>query len=304
MPMRRRPRPFMLLVLALGASAISSCGSAEPAPPTVVRTGETRGSTTDQVPPPPPGGTAPAGASALLVRAFDGDSMEVESNGQIVDVRMIGINAPEADECRGNGARDALIGLIDGRDLTLVTGDEATDQFGRLLRYVWVDGVDLNARMLTLGEAVGLQNGHAREAEYLALAFEAMDGRRGMWATEACAPTHVRAVEIEVPQYNPPGRDDENALQEWVDIRNVGSQDIDMAGWILRDESSQHRYVFGDVALPAGERIRVRSGCGDDRGLDLTWCAGGAVWSNGGDTAILQDSDGNVVDWSTYTGDF
>ena len=230
--------------------------------------------------------------------------MEVETGGQVVEVRMIGINAPESDECGGDSARDALTGLIDGQDLTLETGDEATDQYGRLLRYVWVDGTDVNARMLALGEAVGLQNGHPREAEYLGVALDAMGRRRGMWAMEACGAAEAHALEIDVPQYNPPGRDGENALQEWVDIRNVGSEDIDLGGWILRDESSQHRYVFGEVVLPAGERVRVRSGCGEDRGLDLTWCAGDAVWSNGGDTAILQDSDGNVVDWSTYTGDF
>ena len=282
--------PVTVLVAAT-AIVLASCGALDPANPAP--------STDDGTP-----RSTPPGEAARLVRALDGDSIQAEVDGQVVEVRLLGINAPEADECHGDTARDTLIELIETKDLVLVEGDQDEDQFGRLLRSVWVGGVDVNARMLVLGEAIALQTGHDRETEYVAAAIEAMGAERGMWAMDACGPSDGYTLEVAVPEYDPPGRDDENAIQEWVDIRNVGDEDADLSGWILRDESSQHRYQFGNLVLPAGERVRVRSGCGDDRTLDLAWCAGGAVWNNGGDTAIVQDEHGNVAGWSTYPGDY
>jgi hypothetical protein len=77
-----------------------------------------------------------------------------------------------------------------------------------------------------------------------------------------------------------------------------------MTGWTLRDESSTHRYVFGDLQLPPDAVVRVRSGCGEDRGFDLVWCASDPVWNNAGDTALLQDAAGNIVAYRTYEDGF
>ncbi|NIR38769.1 MAG: lamin tail domain-containing protein [Actinobacteria bacterium] len=44
----------------------------------------------------------------------------------------------------------------------------------------------------------------------------------------------------------------------------------------------------------------MRTGCGSDGGGELHWCADGPVWSNGGDTVILQDTFGNVVAQRRY----
>ena len=48
--------------------------------------------------------------------------------------------------------------------------------------------------------------------------------------------------------------------------------------------------------LGPSDGVRVFSGCGEPTGARLFWCDGAAVWSNGGDTAYLLDSHGNVVD--------
>ena len=52
--------------------------------------------------------TPPPGDEATVVRIFDGDSFEAELDGEIVEVRMLGINAPEGFECHGDAARDRL----------------------------------------------------------------------------------------------------------------------------------------------------------------------------------------------------
>jgi micrococcal nuclease len=78
-----------------------------------------------------------------------------------------------------------------------------------------------------------------------------------------------------------------------------------MSGWILRDESSKHRFRFPDsFTMEPGAAVRIRSGCGTSDASDLYWCADDAVWSNGGDSVILQTSGGTVVDRWKYEGDF
>jgi micrococcal nuclease len=250
----------------------------------------------------PSDGSNPVGEAARIVRIFDGDSMEVEIAGSIVELRMIGINAPEGDECHGDAARDALRGLLAEGAVVLEEDTDDLDRYGRMLRYLRVDGIDVNQRMLELGHAVALSDGHTRRGPYRVAARDAMDRRIGMWQPEACGPASGAAVDIPIPEFDPPGRDEENPLLEYVDIRNAGDVALDMERWTLRDESTQHRYDFGPVVVPPGASVRVRSGCGEDRDLDLAWCAADPVWSNGGDTVILQDDHGNVVAWRVYEG--
>ncbi|MDJ0961431.1 MAG: lamin tail domain-containing protein [Acidimicrobiia bacterium] len=252
----------------------------------------------------PPAGTNPPGVTAELLETIDGDSLSVSIDGTAYEVRLIGINAPERDECHGDASRTQLDALLGASQIVLETTTDDTDQFGRLLRYVWIDGVEVNAQMLAAGGAIALQTGHERQDDYWSLAREATRQRRGMWATDACGPATVQALSIAPIEYNPAGADGENAINEWVEITNLGSEPVDMTGWTLRDESSTHRYVFGSITLDPAATVRVRSGCGEDRGLDLVWCAADAVWNNSGDTAILQDASGNVVTLRTYEDGF
>jgi micrococcal nuclease len=254
--------------------------------------------------PPPPPGTNPPGTAAQTIEIFDGDSILVAIGDDEFEVRLIGLNAPERDECHGDVSRSQLEELLGSSSVVLEATADDTDQFGRLLRYAWVDGIEVNARMLTIGGAIALQTGHERQDDYRRHAREAARERRGMWATDACGPAKLLPIDIQPIEYNPAGADAENAINEWIDITNVGNEPIDLTGWTLRDESSTHRYVFGDLQLPGDATVRVRSGCGEDRGLDLVWCAGDPVWNNGGDTALLQDAAGNIVAYRTYEAGF
>ena len=124
-------------------------------------------------------------------------------------------------------------------------------------------------------------------------------------AADACGPPAPDGIRVLTVEYDPPGRDDFNAVEEWVGIGNAGGEAIDLSGWVVRDESSQHRYVFPDgYAIYPDVVLRLRSGCGVDGDGSLYWCASDPVWSNGGDTAILQDRHGNVVDRWAYEGAF
>ncbi len=240
------------------------------------------------------------------MRVFDGDSFEADVNGEVVEVRMRGINAPEGYECHGNAARARLRELLDDAEITLVQdGEDDTDRYGRLLRSVYANGMFINATMVAEGHAVALQGGDPEEARLVRLSDTAFAEARGMWAPDACDETVDATIRITEVEYDPAGRDWQNKTEEWIVVRNAGDAVTDMAGWILRDESSTHRYEFPDgVTLDPDDELRIRTGCGDDRREDLYWCADDAVWSNGGDTVMLQTGAGTVVDRVRYDGDY
>ena len=248
----------------------------------------------------------PDGETATLVRLFDGDSFEAEVDGQVVEVRMLGINAPEGFECHGDAARDRLRELIGDGEITLVAeGEDTEDRFGRLLRSVYNETEFVNAVMVREGHALALQGGDPQERVLTTLLDEAARGERGLWGPQACGEDGAAGVQIAEIEYDPSGRDWENKSEEWIIVFNDSPDAVDVSGWILRDESSTHRYEFADgEVLASADALRVRTGCGDDRGEDRYWCADDAVWSNGGDTVILQTAEGTVVDWVRYDGDY
>ncbi len=265
----------------------------------------------DDVPPAPTSPPATTteiptnGEAAELLRVLDGDSIEVEVSETTVEVRLVGINAPERDECYGDAGREALTLNLEAGPITLVAaGGDDTDRFGRLLRYVYAGDTPVAEEMLISGHANVLQGDHPREDAFVALADEAASSQLGMWQPDACGPEVVTATEITKVEYNPPGPDRDNSAEEYVVIHNSGEASQDLTDWIVRDESSQHRYRFPPVTLAPGAHLRLRSGCGDDGESDLHWCAGDPVWSNGGDTALLQDPNGNVIDRVIYRGDY
>ncbi|MCY4023336.1 MAG: thermonuclease family protein [Anaerolineaceae bacterium] len=101
----------------------------------------------------PPTPTPVVGEEARVLRVIDGDTIEVSLNRRNRRVRYIGINTPERDEPCSNAATAANRRLVGGRDVTLVRGAEETDRYGRLLRYIYADGVFVNEVLVRDGFA-------------------------------------------------------------------------------------------------------------------------------------------------------
>jgi endonuclease YncB( thermonuclease family) len=249
-------------------------------------------------------GDGPAAATrADLIAVVDGDTVLMRLDGTEEQIRLLGLNTPEAGECHAAAATRAIERLLRGAELRVdpAAGDER-DRFGRLLAYLYAGGTLVNLAMVRQGHGLALTGDHRRADEFGSAADRAWRDRLGMWSPTACGgspPADVVVADIEA---DPPGDDADAPNAEFVVISSVGSADVDLSGWILRDESSSNRFRFGaGTSLPAGGDVTVHSGCGNDTNTDLYWCAG-PVWSNGGDTAILQTADGGVVDRSVYRG--
>ena len=94
----------------------------------------------------PTPGIAPIGRTetARVVRVVDGDTIIVDRGNGNERLRYIGMNAPETVkpdtpvEWMGPEASAANKALVDGREVVLEKDVSETDQYGRLLRYVWL----------------------------------------------------------------------------------------------------------------------------------------------------------------------
>jgi micrococcal nuclease len=91
-------------------------------------------------------GFRPTGATVMakVVRVVDGDTIVVAFGGRQSKVRYIGMDTPETVDpsspvqWMGPEASAANKALVAGRDVVLEKDVSETDQYGRLLRYVWL----------------------------------------------------------------------------------------------------------------------------------------------------------------------
>ena len=98
---------------------------------------------------------APIGntAKATVTRVIDGDTVEVKMSGDIYSVRYIGIDTPERNQTGYQEASNVNSELVTGRTVVLEKDVSEVDRYGRLLRYVWVDGHMVNAILVATGFA-------------------------------------------------------------------------------------------------------------------------------------------------------
>jgi micrococcal nuclease len=92
-----------------------------------------------------------------VVEVVDGDTVRVDIDGKLYSVRYIGMDAPEtripeqpAEPC-GPEASAKNAELVAGKTVRLEKDVSEADRYGRLLRYVWVGDVMLNAELVRLG---------------------------------------------------------------------------------------------------------------------------------------------------------
>lgn len=87
---------------------------------------------------------------AMVISVIDGDTVELE-NGEVV--RYLAIDTPEDNEPMFFEALQKNRELVEGKVVELQNGARDKDEYGRLLRYVFVDGIFVNAELVAQGYA-------------------------------------------------------------------------------------------------------------------------------------------------------
>lgn len=233
----------------------------------------------------------------LVTSVTDGDSFRGSVRGEEIEVRLLGINAPERDECFATESTNWLTETIEGKEIGLAREAEL-DQFDRVLARAVVDGTYVNLEAVATGHA--LVFGATKEGRGF---VEAEDAARsagiGIWGDDICGAIGPKAsFEIVEIDYNPPGPDE----VETVTIKNTGDESVDLTGFILRDESSINRFELPLLVLePSEELAIVVADCEPIYpSRTITWCSDRPVWNNDGDTALLLDNYGRIVAFDRY----
>ncbi len=116
-----------------------------------------------------------------VIEVVDGDTFKTE-RGQTI--RLLGINAPEINDPGGDIAKDVLALLVLDRTVRLEADVTNTDEYDRLLRYVYVDGSFVNGELVRMGYAETRcyppDTLYRRELE--ALEQTALRSNRGLWS--------------------------------------------------------------------------------------------------------------------------
>ncbi len=117
---------------------------------------------------------------AKVTQVIDGDTIVIEGG---YHVRYIGIDAPEKDESYYLEAKQANEELVEGKKVRLGKDISNKDKYGRLLRYVYVDGTFVNAEMVRQGYACA--KAYLPDVKYQvyleAMEKEARQEKRGSW---------------------------------------------------------------------------------------------------------------------------
>jgi micrococcal nuclease len=132
----------------------------------------------------------PPSAEALVTRVVDGDTVEVDLDGQTEDVRYIGVDTPETVkpgepvECFGPQASSFNHRLVEGRRVRLVFGVERRDDYGRLLAYVYLGDRFVNAELIRRGLArtLTIPPNDRFAARLKRLEIAAARAGRGLWS--------------------------------------------------------------------------------------------------------------------------
>jgi len=144
-----------------------------------------------------------------VVRVIDGDTLEID-NGSVV--RLLGIDSPEQGDCYYEQSKDALNELVLGENIKLEKDIFGTDNFGRLLRYVFlprpdfINDVFVNDYLLEQGFANTLLMSNSQKYRDILIHSrnEAVTDERGMWgACEQELEEEMSTFETNNPPPNP-----------------------------------------------------------------------------------------------------
>lgn len=161
-------RPFRLLATILAAATLAACQSQ----PTVTK-------------------------------IVDGDTLDVDRDGETVRVRLLNIDTPEQGECLYQEATDRLTELAPpGTRVRLEHDQERKDRYGRELAAVFAGDVFVNEQLAAdgLARAVTYEPNHAYTTRMEAAQARARAAHLGIHAvpTECLLPTDTarRALEL------------------------------------------------------------------------------------------------------------
>ncbi|HEX16778.1 MAG TPA: hypothetical protein ENF44_06615 [Deltaproteobacteria bacterium] len=229
----------------------------------------------------------------MVQRVVDGDTV-VLVGGEVI--RYLGVNCPERGEPFWREATELNRRLVAGRKVRLELEEEIRrDRYGRMLAYVYCDGLFVNGELLRRGMAhlFCLQPLKLYQ-DLFSLQESARERGIGIWGRGGFrGPLKITSLLA-----NAPGDDRLNLNGEYLRVCNISSRPVKLKGFSIEDRQGHH-YTFPGGVLKPGFTAVLHSGQGRDvmEGFQLVfyWRSPHPIWNNKGDTAYLFDPQGRLI---------
>ncbi len=142
--------------------------------------------------------SSPVLVEGQVDRVIDGDTVDVMHNGEVIRVRLIGIDTPETVdprkevECFGEEASEHMKELVEGEQLVLEYDDSQgrVDKYGRQLAYLRLEnGTNVGEKMISDGYAYEYTYAepYLYQKDFQNAEQEARNHELGLWSRETCA---------------------------------------------------------------------------------------------------------------------
>lgn len=222
-----------------------------------------------------------------VAQIIDGDTIKLESGQK---VRLIGINTPESGHPYYDAATEKLKELIGDSKVTMKKDVEDKDQYGRLLRYIYVNDTFVNLEMVRFGLATSyeFEPNVKYTSDFDVAETQAKSAKIGIWAPSPYT------ISIGQLVYDAPGDDNDNLNGEYFIFSNQGDASVDMTAWMVLDESNND-YNFPNYFLGNGSTVTLYIGSGTNTENELYWGSTRSIWNNDGDELFLRDEQGLLV---------
>jgi micrococcal nuclease len=224
---------------------------------------------------------------------IDGDTFSINT-GEMV--RMLGINTPEIERYYYHEARDMLSIITMGQQVRLEKDITDRDQYGRLLRYVFIGDLFVNLEMVKRGFA----NVYTLPPD-IKYVEELLEGERyarenylGLWSK----PQENYNIGFYL-QTDAEGNDTENLNGEYLILSNASGTIYNIDGWTVKD-SGTSIYEFDRFIFLEGAEIYLFTGKGADGDGLFYWNSRLPVWNNDHDSLFLRDSEGMLIIFYRY----
>jgi len=223
---------------------------------------------------------------ATVVSVVDGDTIKVMMDNTLYSVRYIGIDTPESTtqiEPFGKEASEKNAALISGQEVTMYRDVSETDQFDRILRFIFVGDTFINYELVKQGYATAFR--YEPDVSCADLMAQAeVDARAvgfGMWSAQATFESTSPGETLVITTVNKEA--------EFVDIQNKSNASIDLYGWRLVSEKGSQTCSLSGAIQPNGTlRIYARTG---ENGFNCNFSK--QIWNNSEpDPAVLYNSQG------------
>ncbi len=243
-----------------------------------------------------------------VTKVIDGDTIEVNIAGITYKVRYIGIDTPELDDTRAEYCALAQEAtrynrqLVAGKTVRLEKDVSETDRYGRLLRYVYVDDIFVNAELVRQGLAwAKTYEPDTKYQDTLEKAeAEAKQNKIGLWDTSKPLPIVVQNVQITYIFYD--GLVPNIESDEYVEITNLGDQPQDLTGCVLGDISDGYPwFTFPSYILAPGKSTRVYTNEYHPEWGGFSFEYSRPIWNNTEpDVAVLYDNQDREISRRSY----